>query len=458
MLIYSFIISFMIGISLISIILKERTGILLKFTLGSGLGLAISSFLYFLWVLSGADFIYFQGFELILAFTLLFIVYKNNTFDFLKKTDKDENENYSFIFKFFQLNFLFSLFLALTFFFVIVQKYPDGLRDAFTIWNAHAKFLLFGQHWKDCLTNDIMWFHPDYPLLLPGIVARGWKYCSNTSEIVPITLSFFYLFGTIALVGSAIAALRGKFQALISSSIILGMFFLVGCGATQNADLPLGFYILSTIVLIKLYTEFNNKYLLIASGMAAGSAAWCKNEGLLFLYSLVAAGFILMVFSKKLWQNRDKICRFIAGLAPVLLIIMFYKLKLAPTNDIFLLQTPELLTRKLLDASRYIIALKYFVGSVLFMGGFASPFVLVLYNLLTGFKVNIKKDFTVCLTFLTLAIMLFGEFFIYIITPHNLEWHLETSINRLFIQILPVFIFCYFLITHSLEELLDDKQ
>ena len=60
---------------------------------------------------------------------------------------------------------------------------------------------------------------------------------------------------------------------------------------------------------------------------------------------------------------------------------------------------------------------------------------------------------------IVLLIMLSGYFFVYIITPiAPLTEHLETSLKRLYLHLLPAAIFTFFLIVSSPEELLGKKE
>jgi len=46
---------------------------------------------------------------------------------------------------------------------------------------------------------------------------------------------------------------------------------------------------------------------------------------------------------------------------------------------------------------------------------------------------------------ITTLIIACGYFMIYVITPHDLKWHIDTSIDRLMIQLLPMIVFGSFL-------------
>ena len=48
--------------------------------------------------------------------------------------------------------------------------------------------------------------------------------------------------------------------------------------------------------------------------------------------------------------------------------------------------------------------------------------------------------------------MLLGFFFVYILTPHELSWHLDTSLSRLFLQLWPSIVFVACLCLNSPQE------
>jgi len=51
-----------------------------------------------------------------------------------------------------------------------------------------------------------------------------------------------------------------------------------------------------------------------------------------------------------------------------------------------------------------------------------------------------------------LAVMLIGYFFVYVITPQNLEWHLRTSLARLLLQLWPMTLFLFALCLGPFDE------
>jgi len=57
-----------------------------------------------------------------------------------------------------------------------------------------------------------------------------------------------------------------------------------------------------------------------------------------------------------------------------------------------------------------------------------------------------------------LTLALIGEFFVYIVTPTDMEWLLSTSLNRLILQLWPAAVFIFFMVTRSPEEALAQVQ
>jgi hypothetical protein len=53
--------------------------------------------------------------------------------------------------------------------------------------------------------------------------------------------------------------------------------------------------------------------------------------------------------------------------------------------------------------------------------------------------------------------MLAGFFFVYIVSPFNLEWHLDTSLDRLLLQVWPLAVFAYFAVVQTPERAMREE-
>ena len=83
---------------------------------------------------------------------------------------------------------------------------------------------------------------------------------------------------------------------------------------------------------------------------------------------------------------------------------------------------------------------------------------LLFYFLLLGASVD-KKDIVVVSVAALLPVgMAVGYFFVYVLSPHDLAWHLESSLSRLLLQLWPLAIFAYFAVVRSPEQALIPKS
>jgi hypothetical protein len=121
-----------------------------------------------------------------------------------------------------------------------------------------------------------------------------------------------------------------------------------------------------------------------------------------------------------------------SGFILVLLTWGVFKLFLAPANDMVTGLTFNTI-HKILDPGRYVILVKYLVGIVLSEYPLLPVvlfFFLVRWRWLPGSLIMIGTTFMIYLS-------------AYIVTPHDLEWHLETSLNRLIVHLYPAVLFIF---------------
>jgi hypothetical protein len=332
---------------------------------------------------------------------------------------------------------------------------PHGQGDAVSVWNMRARFIFRGgAHWRDGFSTLLS--HADYPLLLPLSVARSWQFAGSDSTSAPALIAFLFTFGTIGLVASALFVIHTNGQGLLAGLLLLGTPFLIRHGASQYADVPMAFFLLATVVLFCLNDTLGEKShkLIALAGMAAGFSAWTKNEGWLFLVAVIAARLITFLLSKDLRGYLTEILSFSAGLLLPLIAILIFKTKLSPANDLLSGQGLQSTIERLSTLSRYVAVVKAFVNEALGFGGWwlAPVFLLMLYPLVLGIRIDDRNRKSVITSFSAICIMLVGYFFIYMTTPEDLAWHLNTSLSRLLLQVWPLFVLTYFLVIKGPEE------
>jgi hypothetical protein len=430
--------------------------LLLRLSLGVGVGFGLTSgvaFLLLFYVVPSSTTILIAD-----IFTLLILL----AACIIQRAIKKGDHNFAIARlpgQFTQANALLTLGLVITFllaaylFISISLLLPHGYWDSWGIWNLRARFLFRGgANWTAVFSSLVR--HAEYPYLVSASVFRGWSYCGMETTIVPIVFSGLFTFATPALLMASLACARSISQGIIAAFLVLGMPYFITQGAGQYADTPLAFFILATLILIYLYDAHHtpiSQYLSCA-GFAAGLACWSKNEGLLFLVSIVSARLLSCIVCKQWKQLISQMAFFGMGLFPILILLIYFKLQV-PSNDLIYPSYHRLINiaGQILNGARYMYIIKNFIEQGLTFHQFIiTPVpVLLIYILFLGIDIK-QQDRPFLLTAaLCLGILLSGYFFIYVITPKNLDWHIRTSLNRLLLHLWPAFIFLFFLVAQA---------
>lgn len=334
----------------------------------------------------------------------------------------------------------------------IAHPHGDGW-DAFAIWNLHARFLfLGGPDWRNGFTALIPWSHPDYPVLLPAAIAHFWSYLGSDNPLVPAVISVIFALITLALLYSSLYRLRGANAAMLGTLTLASTPFFISQGASQCADVPLSFYFLATIALLCLQSwhVHGSNGIIALAGLSAGCAAWTKNEGILFLFAAIV-GQVFVLFTKRkpepsMRQSRAflSFISFVLGAIPFVVLILWFK-HLAPPVDLF--STPASIPAKLMTFNRYWVILNWYVKEFFRFGEWwivPGTVLLAILYLTNTSKPPQPLTLAYRASAWSLGLTLAGYFAIYVITPRELQWHLRTSLNRLFLQLWPSVIFLLF--------------
>ncbi len=342
---------------------------------------------------------------------------------------------------------LASIALAATLFVTHSASKPHGEWDAWSIWNLRARMLFrSGALWKNAFSDRMAWSHPDYPVLVPGMIALSWTLARSESTLAPMAVAFLFTFATAGVLIASVGALRGKAQAWVAGALLLGTVAFVEIGAMQYVDVPLSFFMLATLALLCLQDRNpGDARFTILAGLTAGFAAWTKNEGLLFVVAVVLArAFTLFRFGARPAFARQ-IGALAAGLAFPLAIVAIFKLRFAPPNDLTA-RTPAEMIAHLTDYGRWVTVVVGFVKTALTIGSFLIPVVLVLalYWYLVRFQVEDRDRLPLSTAAWALAIMLAGDFAVYLLLSNDVNWQINTSVDRIFLQLWPAALLVFF--------------
>ena len=343
---------------------------------------------------------------------------------------------------------------------------PHGKWDAFLIWNMHARFLFrSGADWMDYFRSGLDWTHPDYPYLLPLSVVRSWEYCGGETIAAPIFIAALFTLLVAGLLWTALGALRNEEQGGLAAMLLAASPLFVLVGASQLADIPLSFFILGAIVVPFLHDrqEKPRATSLAMAGLLAGLAAWTKNEGILFCAIFLLIRPVITYFAEGTRRAAGEFFSLAAGAAPALLVLLFFKTAVAPGSDLIASQNAGGFLDKLGDAGRYgTVLMSYLRTGLTFTQGIPdvrAPFLLnpvipgvillAAYLALSGLARDPRDSRGGLTGWVVIVLTLAGYFFVFIITPHDLKWHLLTALNRLFLQLWPSAIFLVFMAARS---------
>ena len=434
-------------------------------TLGVGLGFGITSGVTFLilFICGPSPWFIFTS-DMAILICLLALCITNSTAQILSHFNKlalvqfkQEKTCYFLLF-----NFSIVLILSVFLFVSLTTLFPHGYWDAWSIWNLRARYLFRGgNNWTAVFSGLVS--HAEYPYLVSASVFRGWTYCGKETLLVPVLFAALFTYATPGLLLSSLILARSVFQGVIASLLLLGMPYFIEQGVSQYADIPLSFFILATFILFYFqdrYGKYQQQFIVFA-GLTSGLACWTKNEGILFLVSVFAGRFVVCTALKGWKENYRQIVFFLLGLSPFLILLIYLKLQ-APFNDIVYGSYNKMIFTflQLVDPSRYTHILSQFLEKGLFFHQFIiTPIpILLVYLILLGAKIEECDKAFLLFAAICLIMMLMGYFFIYVITPRELDWHLRTSLERLLLHLWPAFLFTFFLILQTPEQYLYKKN
>jgi len=422
----------------------------LKIFLGTGLGLGISSCLYFLRLLLFPG----QGGYLLIQFLFLALVLIAL---FLNKRISFDSSLHSFHLT--RTGILLGLFVvfvgAIGLYFLVIHARlaPHGDYDAQAIWNLRARFIYrSGNGWENAFSPLINRnFHMDYPLLIPLSVVGGWNTLGGEVLRVPTALSILFLFGMAGTVFSFIAYVRSASQATMAVLLLLATPGLLLFSTFQTADIPLAYFFLAAASLLVIGRRENNRGLVLLAGLMAGFSAWTKNEGIPFVILIM----LCSIFVFGIRQARTNLLSLLAGMALPILVIILFKTLISVNNDLFADNGLREIILKLFTPSRYIQILTYLMSELIHLGNWPISILVVLsvYGWIMGIRKLSSSAEKV------LLILVFSQFvvymLIYLITPHDLEWHMHYSMSRLLMHLFPMALCSFFLLVNTPESVLN---
>lgn len=426
--------SFVLGFVLLNAIARVNTNdrrFLLVFSLPLGIGLSALVVFYALLFFKETYLVYVIFLHFVIILSLL--IYRRRVF--ANEISAIRRINFRLQLRHYILILVFLLFLLFSA--VFIKKYPYGFWDAFTMWNLKAKVMFYESgNWLKlirCLT------HPDYPLLLPLNTLWGWSMLGSDSLFIPIAISLgvslsllFILFVFILNVSKYETALLSLLFAISAPRFIKTVNY-------QFADSLLSCYILIAGICFLLALDEKKNIFAWIAGFSTGAACFTKNEGLLFFAVLYCVLLFYLLFNKDKKHVLGVIIYSLVGCFPFLITLFIFKKIVNMPNDIMDISRINNFPILISDLSRIKIILYSFLKEInhwsLFFYCFLASFILNLNN----FFRNSNKIITFTI-FLTAS----GYLAIYLLTPRELQRHLDSSLYRTIAHLFPISIILMF--------------
>jgi hypothetical protein len=347
-------------------------------------------------------------------------------------------------------------------FYALCAARPHGNWDAWAMWNMKARFFYLGhENWRLAVCDEVSGVRPDYPFFLPLTVARFWADGASEGTIASRMIAALYTGLVVLILIAGVARVRGIATAALACLVLLGANFFVLEGASQYADIEFSAFMLSAIVLLTMATHARHgaNRLWALTGLLAGCAAWTKNEGLILCLAVCAAIITTCVVRKRIQHALVRCGMFLLGAAPFLLCVLSTKLAFAWRNDVFEDQTFSGAAQSLTDPARYRLFWQWLIEL------FPQYIDTRLFVLLAAFgllaRVSTRRSAhsgetppgpDLSTATLTLVFVSGCYAFIYLITPHDLGWHMRTSLSRLVLHLWPSVLLVLFCAMPSLDE------
>jgi hypothetical protein len=274
-------------------------------------------------------------------------------------------------------------------------------------------------------------------MMTPAMIVFGWKILGNDTRLIPLILGGIFTFGTATVLFATLWHLKNYYIAILGTLILIFSNPFIQQGALQYADIPLAYYYICVISLSLVANKkiINDQRLFILIGILLGFCAWTKNEGFIFILSYIIVMGLYDLFSKNF--DKKKWFGLCAGLLPVGFVIVLFK-SLTIGNDILSSIGSNNILELLTDVNRYKLVINYSYKYISeFNNGNINIFIFLVILMLIAGVVNTKKIIKNLPTMGTIFLTFIFYLLIFLMTPKDITWHMQTSFTRLLIQLYP---------------------
>jgi arylsulfatase A-like enzyme len=316
------------------------------------------------------------------------------------------------------------------------RQLPHGTFDAWAIWTSRARLLHRGEDLAEIFAV-LRKAHPDYPLLVPGSVAAQFALAGSESPLLPQMTGALFMLAAAGGVVLGVRRLSGsRIWAALAGALLLATPNYLYWGSSQCADLPLACLLLLTVVALAALLDDAPPWLGAGTaGFLLGLLGWTKNEGMpltLILLALFAAA--------ALWTGRRAlVVPVLVGALPGWLGSLLFRWLWAPKTDLGYFADD--LWLRLAEPGRWSTVGEAFALRLDPVRGFDSWGLVWLAAglalLVGGLRHRAPAPALRFARWVLLAVWL-AWFGVFVGTPLDLTWHLQTALDRLLLQLMPL--------------------
>jgi hypothetical protein len=216
---------------------------------------------------------------------------------------------------------------------------------------------------------------------------------------------------------------------------------------SQYADIVMCCFITATIVLFCIHDTLEPSVRLpLLAGLIAGFAACTKNEGLLFVLVVAGSRLLLALWRREGLKGAIEIGAFAAGASIGLITLILFKTLHSPPNPIVGNVTMHVILDRIQSGAFHAIIWNGFVREFHNFGAwwlYPIPLVLIHFAISRfGASKGVDRPLWPMPALAVLG-MLSGYYAVYLFAPYDPQWHVDTSLSRLLLQIWPTALILY---------------
>lgn len=331
-----------------------------------------------------------------------------------------------------------------------VVNRPLGLYDGMAIWTYRAlQWTRSGDGFPE-VVRLMAESKPDYPLLLPGLITGQFTLWGGESVVIPIATGWFFLIGLAAATFIAVERWSTGSHAALAVALLLATPMIWRWAFAQSADIAVAYLVLvaahSLVEMIAGADGGDSSPVL--TGVFLGLLVWTKNEGLILAMVLISIAALAARFLNDDVPRRRWVLVAVGALPGILATVAFKQYWVGPGEVGRYLrgEAAQLLT----DPNRWTEVGWAFAGRLVpvstgLIWGVTWIALIGLFVIAAARRRRSSAGGPWAYYLVVFLTMLIADAGIYLITPEPLGWHLRTSLDRLLMQIMPLFLAAAFI-------------